>query len=256
MCNHFRCSKNSCLVKHLFEVHSYEPNFTYTCQVDHCPRSFSVGSKYVSFLQHVSRKHPNWKENLDASRPITHGTFIFNLPDSISSDSDPTFNTPASLTTEDLLNDENDFSSQLNSDNESDADAQPEECARLAAGRFLLTLKERYKLSQAAVDFCVGSVKQMIGFTCQDLKLSMQEALEQSNCSELLENLGDNINPFEKLETEHQQTSFYKEHLGLVVSYCRGGSSRGGNTGPSPWYEKHKFHLSYLKLGIHMNAAI
>ena len=218
MCNHFRCSENSCLVKHLFEVHSYEPNFTYTCQVDHCPWSFSVRSKYVSFLQHVSRKHPNWKEKLDASRPITHGTFISNLPDSSSSDSDPTF-TPA-LTTEDLLND---FSSPLNSDNDSDADTQHEECARLAAGRFLLTLKERYKLSQAAVDFCVGSVKQMIGFTCQDLKLSMQEALEQSNCSELLENLGDNINLFEELETECQQTNFYKEYFGLVVSYCMHG---------------------------------
>ena len=51
MCNHFRCTKNSCLVKHLFEFHSYEPNFTFACQVD--PRSFSLGSKYASFLQHV-----------------------------------------------------------------------------------------------------------------------------------------------------------------------------------------------------------
>ena len=32
--------------------------------------------------------------------------------------------------------------------------------ARKAAGRFLLALKERYRLSQAAVDFTVGAVNQ------------------------------------------------------------------------------------------------
>ena len=217
MCNHFQCSKNSCLVKHLFEVHSYEPNFTFACQVDHCPWSFTVGSKYASFLQHVSRKHPNWREKLDTSPPITSGTFVLsNLLGSSSSDSD--LGSAAPTTEDQLPSLETDEENCNSAPRESESDNQYQMCASIAAGRFLLTLKERYNLSQAAVDFCVSSVKQMIGFTCQDLKDSIQDTLEKSGCSELLEGLRDNINPFEELETEHQQTKFYKEHFGLVVS--------------------------------------
>ena len=46
---------------------------------------------------------------------------------------------------------------------------------RMATGQFLLTLKERYKLSQAAVDFSVDCVKQMIEFTSTNENVLMND---------------------------------------------------------------------------------
>ena len=43
----------------------------FACQVDGCPRAFTFGSTYPSFLSHVTRKHPNWKDALDSRAPLT-----------------------------------------------------------------------------------------------------------------------------------------------------------------------------------------
>ena len=48
--------------------------------------------------------------------------------------------------------------------------------ARKATGKFLLVLKERYRLSQAAVDFTVGAVNQIISIVYEDLKKNVTQS--------------------------------------------------------------------------------
>ena len=71
-----------------------------------------------------------------------------------------------------------------------------EDTIKTAAAKFLLNLKEKYKLTQVSLDYTVKAV--------EDLLLLSNKRLE---------------NPFEDLKTECQQNKFFKENFGLIVSW-------------------------------------
>lgn len=75
-----------------------------------------------------------------------------------------------------------------------------------SAALFLLTLKERYQLTQAAMDFAIRQVRNMFSIGIEDIQRSV-DAVHVD------------IDPFEHLETEYFQTKYYTEHFGLVVRY-------------------------------------
>lgn len=81
---------------------------------------------------------------------------------------------------------------------------------RRSAALFLLTLKEKYKLTQTALNFAVGQVQYMVNFALED-------CLQLASTQELPGGLSFNIDPFEDLKTEYMQTKFFKENFGLVV---------------------------------------
>ena len=54
--------------------------------------------------------------------------------------------------------------------------------AQRAAAKCLLTFKERYKLFQAAIDFAVNSVNQIVMCVCEEVKVSIEEELESKGC--------------------------------------------------------------------------
>ena len=92
-----------------------------------------------------------------------------------------------------------------------------------SAALFLLTLKERYQLTQSALDFTVSQVKEMLFYDHQDKVAAINTALRnqsgertptQAELSDCLEYK----NPFATFQTEHLQTKYYREHFGLVVS--------------------------------------
>ena len=78
----------------------------------------------------------------------------------------------------------------------------------------LLTLKERHRLTQSAINVSVGQLKQMVYHVLQDVKESVQERVSVdvaiNDCFD--------IDPFQGLETEHLQTKFYRDHFNLRVS--------------------------------------
>ena len=146
----------------------------YACHVEQCPRAFTLGSTYSS-LSHATRKHPNWKELLDQAPPITKPKLNQSANSSasflecesqgeIESDNDQ----------QDDSNDPMDFSTPEWPTDSSGDDVSD---ARKAAGKFLLGLKERYRLSQAAVDFTVGAVNQIISIVHEDLKKNVTQSL-------------------------------------------------------------------------------
>lgn len=181
--------------KHSFETHSVEPTFSLVCGI-RCLHLFKFGSTFSSFKTHISRKHPNWRTEINSYRAS------INLDATIQVQDD-TFNglpCPSDYLSSD---DEEEMG-------ESDKVRSVEETAAL----FLLTLKEKFKLTQRALDFALGSVNEIITGVCDSIKQSAQA----SAVTPLDLDTFEHYDPFSLLKTEYQQSKFYREHFGLVVS--------------------------------------
>lgn len=199
-------------IKHFFQAHCHESTFAYTCELPSCSHLFKYGSPYSSYLTHCNRKHPKWRDQLVTRPPlqnISNHMHIENyheiLPedDNIDQDDDNV----------DLDYDENVI-------NTSTENAEEENLA-LVSAKFLLTLKENFRLTQVALDYTIESVIDIVKLTSHEIELSVKTKLQSLYPSEIPQTFSDcfvTVNPFEKLKTEYQQTQFYKEHLGLIVS--------------------------------------
>ena len=87
-----------------------------------------------------------------------------------------------------------------------------------AAALFLLCFKERYQITQTALDFAMKQVQQMVGFAIEDVQQAVELQLPSINSSEVREcfKVPD---PFLNLRSEYMQTKYYKENFGLIVSH-------------------------------------
>ena len=192
----FRCIGNYLLLKHLFEAHSGIQGFSLECPVSGCSHTFSQGAHFSSFLCHANRKHQNWKDKIESSRALE-------IP--ASSEANAVNHPSADMDTID------ETANHLNSGvPEPHSQCVPVHDPRATAGRFLLTLKERHRLSQVAISFTINSVREIVSQACHNITTSAATA-GVSISSEALD-------PFCGLDTEYLQSKFYEEHFGLVVS--------------------------------------
>lgn len=200
------------LVKHKFEAHSTEANFRRTCDISGCPLLFR---SYGSFLSHANRKHPNWKEYLEAhaiqsNSAVSHTGIADSESVGVVSVGDPGDDGIVLSDSEPGVSGDGD--SEPYDSGDGDSGDNPETYdpnQRMPGGEttntdlqrtaalFLLTLKEKFKLTQTAVDFAMSSVKTMMD-------------LVASNA----------VHPFAGLETEYLQNNYYRNYFGLVVSSC------------------------------------
>ena len=198
------------LVKHIFQSHSADPLFTFPCPFANCPYVFKPGSTYFSFQSHAQRKHPNWNEEL-SSLPATTSQ----EPESAAS------SVQLQSTDERYQLDEHVASTQeeVSTLPQIQVSTGPSTVSQSAA-QFLLTLKEKYRLTQAAVDFAVGLINQIVSHVCDELHRSVGGILQESHnvIPATLDEAFTPIQPFEGLTTEYQQSKYYREHFGLVVS--------------------------------------
>jgi hypothetical protein len=81
----------------------------------------------------------------------------------------------------------------------------------------LLTLKERHKLTQTAINFSVGQIKQMVQHVLEDVKISVKDRLADIDMANLDIDGCFDVDPFQSLDTEYSQVKFYREHFNLVV---------------------------------------
>lgn len=196
----FCCSSWRVVLRHTFEAHS-GPNLKYTCGIDNCPQTFTTLSAATS---HWARKHKGRDFGIQGTETCANSN---------------------NSTGEDAIIPDNDEQQQADLPGTLGMEDQCElERSRRSAGLFLLTLKERYQLTQTALNFAVGQVKQMVEFLSDDIRLAVEATVEQ-HCASAgvdapdLESCFQDIDPFYGLETEYMQTKFYKENFGLVVSY-------------------------------------
>ena len=210
----YRCPSWRSWLRHTFEAHSSEPGFCYTCGIDGCTSSFNL---FSSLSSHLSRKHPLFVEPASPTEVGTVGT---------TSDCD------SALDPCDVLHDSISCDSAFDScddiDSELEDAAYPYSVsstasAKRSAALFLLTLKEKHKVTQTAIDFAVSQVSSMTDFIVQDIQSSLQHTLQEHllDNNQLLPMLDECFlknNPFEGLETEHKQSKFYRTEFGLIVS--------------------------------------
>lgn len=195
----FRCIKWLDLLRHSFEAHSSIPNFSFQCDVQGCHQTFK---KYSSIQSHLNRKHPN----CDLQNIVIHEAY--QSEECYDPNADVVDSTAGAHGSSDSDNDEMDLSTS-----HSNKMVTLEESVAL----FLITLKEKYKLTQTAVDFCVDQTKTIIGLSLQKVKhkITLNSSMSTDMMTECFDNDED---PFSFLSSEYLQTKFYKEHFGLIVS--------------------------------------
>lgn len=187
-----------------------EPTFHFICGIKGCPHSFKFGSTFSSFKTHASRKHPNWQEYVDTAA-VTVVPSAVTPKHSSSADSDEFVNDSEMASEEP--------SQQITSWDVVEV-SEPEtmtfqSCseAQKRAALFLLTFKEKYQLSQTAIDFAVGSIQSIVDGVCTSAVAAVETDL--SSAAAIAANIED---PFVSLRTNYQQSKFYREIFGLVVS--------------------------------------
>ena len=101
-----------------------------------------------------------------------------------------------------------------------------EENIRMMNARFLLETKEMHKLSQKAVDTIVRNTTSIVQNSLELVKcrlLSLLENDDMPDVCELLENvfMEENVvtNPFLGMESKWQQDNFFRDVMGVVVSF-------------------------------------
>ena len=211
----FRCPTKLELIKHSFDSHSAEPLFQLKCGIQGCLHRFLPGSSFSSFKTHASRKHPNWQYFI-SQNPITE----VDTPAmrSRAGEQDPSL---LSLSESEPFDMEEGLAGMNDRETvqmDTITDEELFSSAKRPAALFLLTLKEKYNISQTALDYAVGSVTTIVDQVCSNVKRSVTATLREKGFTEDISGSFNIDQPFHGLETEYRQSSFYKTEFGLVVS--------------------------------------
>lgn len=189
-----------------FQAHSSAPNFVFECGINGCIQTFRTLSAMSS---HLRRRHYDFDSESVCS------SAGHSLPyESMETDPDQS----ASVCDEADGGTDEDDSGLLMVPEPPQHLVMQKACASL-----LLTLKEKHKLTQRALDFSIGQISEVINCVASDIKKRVDTA-----ALELSESTGINppdfshcfqaFDPFEGLHSEYMQEKFYKEHFNLLVS--------------------------------------
>lgn len=104
------------------------------------------------------------------------------------------------------------FSNVFSGEIELDANEQStltvqKEVIKTDAAKFILTLKEKYKMTQASLDYNIKAVDKLIFMSSKVVEQLLAEGDQ-----------GQYSSPFDDLQTEYQQTKYFKENFSLIVS--------------------------------------
>lgn len=175
-----------------------------TCGIDGCLQSFRL---YSSITSHFKRKHPGKSIDITSQPSMENDptrSTCQHHPVNSSNPADDSATMQGGDCSDQCLTDI-DPGSSLNASNQ----------LQRSAALFLLNMKERYKLTQSAVNFAVDQIRQMVTLAVEEAQTTL---LSSSNDNGTNLPKIESADPFSGLETEHMQTKFYREQFGLVVS--------------------------------------
>ena len=173
------------LLSHVCQIHEHDPNFLVYC--NKCSRSFR---KLESYRKHKFRS----SECSDVAAPSSSSSIV-----------------PAQDPSNDLLD-------------TCPEDLNPVAChpsTKWQAARFLLSIKAKHDLSQAAVDTIVTSTTSLVGTVVQDVLAGVREELPEEAKRVLDGKIQEGAfdrQLFEGLGTPYLQKKYFRESLKLVVS--------------------------------------
>ena len=186
------------LLRHTFEAHSNVPGFNFMCGIDGCSQTFQT---YSGITSHLRRKH--------RGRDLNEQPVALSQLDDTNTDQ-----TPADI----CMIDDSDDTATPGQQREA-----PDNTLERSAALFLLCLKERFQISQTAIDFAVSQVQHMVTFAIEDIQHAV-ECYLQSLSTESPPDIAAIIecftvpDPFTNLQNEYMQTKYYKENFELIVS--------------------------------------
>ena len=150
-------------------------DFDYVCGITDCPHAFKTGATYASFLTHCNRKHINWREILGRNL-----TLQSQIPHELDHGAGSEPSQPDTQEAMDLQHFDHSHSNDLCSGNEL---AVSSEEVELAATRFLLTLKEKYRLTQASLNFALESVSAIVNIISRSIEHAVCQELSERDIS-------------------------------------------------------------------------
>ena len=208
------------MIQHFFQTHSSEPTFSFICGIKGCRlHTFKIGATYHSFKSHASRKHPDWQHQVNEWSEEVPSTSSPNEANESSSTIESNFTNSHDDVPDAQPRQVEDESYMIVEQEAPSHTLQPMPTS--SAALFLLTFQEKYKLSDNAIKFAVGAVQSIVEGVCTCAKVAVEQSLLSHPSPSVLdihtcfENLED---PFSLLQTKHQQTKFYREVFGLIVS--------------------------------------
>lgn len=203
-------------MRHTFQCHSSTPNFTYTCGISGCTQTLKT---FSAILSHLGRKHSDCDFTQLEPVELTCTTSSLGVVDVANVEvSESELGSCSNHDADDAEIPSNieELGSCFDDDDDNDAEMPSNHFqAQRSTALMLLTLKERHRLTQSAITFSVGQIKQVMLHIFEDIKLSIRHRLGDHEV-----NIDDcfDIDPFDGLETEYLQTKFYRKYFNLVVS--------------------------------------
>ena len=195
-------------MKHVFESHSSVPHFSFVCGINGCTRTFC---KYSTIKSHVARKHCDVDLDTAEMGRNTSLSLESSIADNIEDSTRESIESRVDSTRDSM---------EVCTDDCTVSSNQMQKKAAL----YLLTLKERYKITQTAVDFVVSQTKHIVDNIVTDLHSAAEKEIKKLSClndedaSGILSVFTDVRDPFLGLETHYLQCKFYEEHFGFLVS--------------------------------------
>lgn len=179
-------------------VHSSDPAFHVTCGILECPRTFNT---YSAYKKHIYRHH---RLECGLSRPDGETAEL------------ELHSTTLDANVED--------SAQIYDDDEQSTSTPSLPIPQLPQALMLLKLKQRYKLSQTALNAVTDEFTDLLQSKISQIKEELHHILKSVPVS--TEQLGhftsifqqpDIVNPFNGLHNKHQQEYYFTNYLGYQV---------------------------------------
>ena len=191
MCSYF-ASHEEQLLRHVCGIHEHDPNFLIYCST--CSRSFT---KLDSFRKHKLRSSE------------------------CSGKGDQPSLTPQSPIVPDPTDDMSPTSNYDGGESSSIVPAPRRPSSKWRAATFILGIKEKHLLSQAAVDTLLSSTTSLVNGLLQDVLTGLREELPEGGKEVLDQKIREgsfDLQPFSGLETAYLQNKYFRECFELVVS--------------------------------------
>lgn len=196
-------SENVGFVRHLFDAHSLESSFNYVCGISSCDRNFVTGTTYEAFHNHCTRYHHNWRQNIIPTIGVKEGTG----------------GTTGAATADSSIDDHD-----INCVEDSMLPCETYACLETDGTEVVTVCKSRIddtsRMKMVTGKFIIQTVNNITELSANSIKQSVMKELQESGgtITPSLDQCFLPINPFDELKTEYQQTMFFKEEFGLVVS--------------------------------------
>lgn len=187
-------------LKHIKLFHSHQPSFSIMCGLGGCLRTFN---NFQVFRNHISAYHSSDPMLLDEQS--THIQSDGNIDDESVGGVEETSSIETSF-------------ENLGSGSRNDL--------QKSTAIVLMGLKEKYKLTQVALQGVIESTTSLVQCRLSELYSQVRDKLLFADVSSdivsqlelLFTDNGAISRPFMGLETEHQQIIFYRTHFNLIVS--------------------------------------